>query len=101
KVGGLGIDTLSVDYGPSGDFKVHYTTQPNGMYHIENMANLDQLPAKGATLIVSPLKLKDGSGSPARIWAIVPLSATWNFDPFAKALLTTFIDQARLRYNCL
>ena len=72
KVAGLGIDTLSVDYGPSSDFKVHYTTQPNGIYHIENMANLDQLPAKGATLIASPLKLKDGSGSPARIWAIVP-----------------------------
>ncbi len=53
KVAGLGIDTLSVDYGPSSDFKVHYTTQPNGIYHIENMANLDQLPAKGATLIVS------------------------------------------------
>jgi len=72
KVAGLGIDTLSVDYGPSTDFKVHHTTQPNGIYHIENMTNLDQLPAKGATLIVSPLKLKDGSGSPARIWAIVP-----------------------------
>jgi kynurenine formamidase len=72
KVAGLGIDTLSVDYGPSTDFKVHHATQPNGIYHIENMANLDQLPAKGATLIVSPLKLKDGSGSPARIWAIVP-----------------------------
>ena len=72
KVAGLGIDTLSVDYGPSMDFPVHYTTQPNGIYHIENLANLAQLPVKGATLIVSPLRLKDGSGSPARVWAIVP-----------------------------
>ncbi len=71
-VAGIAIDTLSVDYGPSTDFPVHYTTEPRGLYHIENLANLDQLPPKGATLIVSPLKLVHGSGSPARIWAILP-----------------------------
>ncbi len=72
KVAALGIDTLSVDYGPSTDFKVHYTTQPRGIYHIENLANLGSLPATGATVLVSPLKLKGGSGSPARVWAILP-----------------------------
>ncbi len=71
-VAGLAIDTLSVDYGPSKDFPVHFTTQPAGIYHIENLANPEALPESGAILMVSPLKLAQGSGSPARVWAIVP-----------------------------
>lgn len=72
RVAGLAIDTLSVDYGPSTDFAVHFTTQPRGLYHIENLAATELLPAKGAVLVVSPLKLQGGSGSPARVWAILP-----------------------------
>lgn len=74
RVAGLAIDTLSVDYGPSKDFPVHFTTQPAGLYHIENLAHAEALPESGAVLIVSPLKLAQGSGSPARVWAIVPQS---------------------------
>ncbi len=72
RVAGLAIDTLSVDYGPSTDFPVHFTTQPRGIYHIENLAAVEQLPVTGAVLIVSPLKFERGSGSPARVWAILP-----------------------------
>src|SRR6202042_3224235 len=40
---GLGIDTLSIDYGPSKDVEVHRVTLPAGLYQLENLANLDQL----------------------------------------------------------
>jgi len=72
KVSGLGIDTLSIDYGPSKSFEVHRTTLPVGLYHLENLANLDQLPPVGAFLVVAPIKLEGGSGGPVRVFAIQP-----------------------------
>jgi kynurenine formamidase len=72
KVSGLGIDTLSIDYGPSKNFAVHRLTLPAGLYHLENLANLDQLPPTGAFLIVAPIKLEGGSGGPVRVFAILP-----------------------------
>ena len=39
---------------------------------IECMANLDQLPPKGATLVLGPLQLRNGSGSPLSIIAFIP-----------------------------
>lgn len=72
KVFGLGIDTLSIDYGPSQDFPVHQYTLAHGLYHLENVASLDQVPAKGATIVVAPMKLDGGSGSPVRILALTP-----------------------------
>ncbi|WP_248879257.1 hypothetical protein [Bradyrhizobium japonicum] len=44
----------------------------SGHYQIEVMANLDQLPAKGALIVVTGPKVKDGLGFPARAFAIVP-----------------------------
>jgi kynurenine formamidase len=35
------------------------------------MTNLDLLPATGAVVISTPLKIKDGSGSPLRVVALV------------------------------
>jgi kynurenine formamidase len=69
---GLGIDTLSIDYGPSKDFEVHRLTLPAGLYQLENLANLDQLPEAGAFLISAPIKLESGSGGPVRVFAILP-----------------------------
>ena len=69
---GIGIDTSSIDYGPSKDFPVHHLTMPAGLYHLEDVANLDQLPATGSSVIALPLKLGGGSGSPARVLAFVP-----------------------------
>jgi len=68
---GLGIDTLSVDYGPSKDFAVHQYTLPHSIYHLENVANLDRVPAKGAIVVVAPMKLEGGSGAPVRILALL------------------------------
>jgi kynurenine formamidase len=42
------------------------------IYALENVANLDRLPAKGATLVALPMKIKGGTGGPARIIAIMP-----------------------------
>ena len=73
---GIGIDTASIDYGRSKDFPVHHLTLSAGLYHLENVANLGQLPPKGFFVIALPLKLGGGSGSPARVLALVPREAS-------------------------
>ncbi len=70
-VAGLGIDTLSVDYGLSTDFAVHAISHGRGKYHIENAANLAMLPASGAWVIVAPIKIERGTGGPVRLFALV------------------------------
>jgi kynurenine formamidase len=70
QIRGLGIDTLSVDYGPSQDFPVHEYVLAHSVYQLENVANLDQAPEKGALLVVAPMKLEGGSGGPARLLAL-------------------------------
>ena len=71
KVVGLGIDTLSVDYGPSKDFPIHHFTARNNVYHLENVANLGQAPEAGAIVVVAPAKLEGGSGGPVRIFVLL------------------------------
>ena len=67
----IAVDTLSLDFGQSPDFIVHKTWLPAGRYGIEGIANLDRLPAKGATIIVGAPKVAKGSGGPARVIALV------------------------------
>ena len=69
--GSIGVDTLSLDPGNSADFAVHYSWLPSGRYGIENLANLDDLPAAGATLFVGAPKHRDGTGGPARVMAMI------------------------------
>ena len=71
-IAGIGIDTPSIDYGPSQDFVVHRIVNGAGLYGLENVARLDDLPAFGATLIALPMKISGGSGAPVRILGIVP-----------------------------
>ena len=71
-VSGLGIDTLSVDYGASKNFEVHRLSLGAGLYHLENLSDLSALPERGAYLIVAPIKLEGGSGGPARVFALLP-----------------------------
>jgi len=68
---GLGIDTLSIDYGPSADFPVHQYTLAHSVYQLENVANLERVPPSGAIVVVAPMKLEGGSGSPVRILALL------------------------------
>ena len=70
---GIGIDTLGIDRGVDSDFTVHrHVTLPKQVWHIENLTNLKSLPATGALVFIGVLPLVDGSGSPARILALVP-----------------------------
>jgi kynurenine formamidase len=71
RVAGLAVDTLSLDHGPSKDFKTHYAWLPAGRWGIENIANLDTVPASGATLVAGLAKVKDATGGPARVFALV------------------------------
>jgi kynurenine formamidase len=69
---GVGIDTLSLDFGPSKDFAFHVAMLKANKYQIENMANLDALPVTGATVIVAVLPVLEGSQAQARILALLP-----------------------------
>ncbi len=70
---GLGVDTLGIDPGVAEDFVVHRrVSHPRGVWHLEGLMNLGQLPPLGAWVVVGVLKLVDGSGSPARVLALVP-----------------------------
>ena len=72
KVDGVGIDTASIDPGQSRDFIAHQILNGADIYGLENVANLDKLPATGATLIALPMKIQRGTGGPVRIVAILP-----------------------------
>jgi kynurenine formamidase len=69
---GIAIDTPSIDYGKSKEFKVHQLLFAADKLALENIANLDKLPPQGAMLYVIPMLIKDGTGAPARVFAILP-----------------------------
>ncbi|WEZ83108.1 cyclase family protein [Rhizobium sp. 32-5/1] len=68
---GIAVDTLSLDHGISPDFAVHNTWLPAGRWGLEAIANLDGLPATGATLVVGAPKVRGGTGGPSRVFALV------------------------------
>jgi len=72
RVDGVGIDTAGLDYGKSTDFRTHRTLMAAGIYGLENVADLDRVPIVGATLIALPMKIRNGTGGPVRIVAILP-----------------------------
>ncbi len=69
---GLGIDTLGVDAGAATDFPVHHIALPAGLWHLEGLIGLDAVPPTGATLVVGALRLPNASGTPARVFALLP-----------------------------
>lgn len=69
---GIAIDTPSIDYGKSKDFKVHQILFSADKLALENIANLNKLPPSGAMLYVIPMLIRDGTGAPARVFAILP-----------------------------
>ena len=71
KVNAIGVDTLSIDPGVTTTYPVHKITAQSNVYGIENLNNLDQLPAKGILLVCGPLALEGGTGCPARVVAII------------------------------
>ena len=71
-VAALGLDTASLDHGPSTDFPVHRVAAAADVPGLENVARLDELPPTGAWVIALPMKIAGGSGGPVRIVALVP-----------------------------
>ncbi len=74
KVAAVGIDTASIDPGSSTDFQAHQVLAGGSIAVLENVAHLDQIPARGAFLLAFPMKIGRGSGAPCRIAALVPNS---------------------------
>jgi kynurenine formamidase len=70
QVNGVGVDTLSFDYSPSKDFKVHYSLLPANKWGLENLANLAKILERGATVFVGLPKVKGASGGPTRAIAV-------------------------------
>ena len=67
----LGVDTASIDYGRSTDFPVHRIAAARQVSGLENLANLESLPATGFTVIALPMKIAGGSGGPVRAIAML------------------------------
>ena len=73
---GFGVETVGVDAGAAGGFDppfpVHHHLLGDGRYGLTQLANLEALPVTGAVIVVAPLRLVGGTGSPVRALALVP-----------------------------
>ena len=67
----IGLDTASIDYGQSKLFESHRALFAQDIPAFENVANLDQLPTRGFSVVALPMKIKGGSGGPLRIIAVI------------------------------
>ncbi len=78
EISGFGVETVGIDAGAAGGFDppfpVHNFLLGAGRLGLTQLANLDRLPLTGALIVVSPLKLVGGTGSPSRVFALVPAS---------------------------
>jgi kynurenine formamidase len=72
QINAIGLDTPSIDYGQSKLFESHQILFDKNTPAFENVANLEQLPAKGALVLALPMKIKGGSGGPLRMVALIP-----------------------------
>ena len=72
---GSASETVGTDAGAAGGFDppfpVHHFVLGAGKYGLTQLANLAELPPVGAVVIVAPLKLAGGTGSPTRALALV------------------------------
>ena len=66
---GVGVDTLSTDPGNSTTFETHVLLADADRYGVENLANLDRIPRRGATILVGLIPYEEGSGGQARVLA--------------------------------
>lgn len=72
RVGSVGIDTASIDYGETRNFAAHVALMTRNVPAFENVANLAALPPRGAFIVALPTPIKGGSGGPLRIVARLP-----------------------------
>jgi kynurenine formamidase len=73
---GFGTETIGTDAGQAAHFSppypCHYYMHGAGKYGLQCLCNLDRLPPIGVLIVAAPLKIRHGSGSPLRVFAIVP-----------------------------
>jgi kynurenine formamidase len=71
---GVGVETVGTDAGAAHSFEppfpVHTFLLGAGKYGLTQLANLAELPPTGALIVVAPLKLVGGTGSPSRVFAL-------------------------------
>lgn len=72
RIHAVGLDTPSIDHGPSKTFESHVALFEANVPAFENLANLAGLPARGFTVIALPMKIRGGTGGPLRVVALVP-----------------------------
>lgn len=76
---GFGTETVGTDAGQGAHlnppYPAHTILHGAGRCGLQCLANLDRLPPVGALLIAAPLKIRDGSGSPLRVLALVDTTA--------------------------
>ena len=70
----VGLDTASIDHGPSIRFEAHRVLSAANVPAFENLTNLAGLPPRGFEVVALPMKIRGGSGSPLRAVALVPRS---------------------------
>ena len=72
---GFGVETVGTDAGQGAHYippyPAHFYLHGAGKFGLQCLCNLDQLPATGAVLLAAPLKIKNGTGSPLRVLALV------------------------------
>lgn len=72
---GFGVETIGTDAGQAHllepAYPAHTLLHGGGKYGLQCLENLDRLPPTGAVLVAAPLKIKDGSGSPLRVFALI------------------------------
>jgi kynurenine formamidase len=72
---GFGTESIGTDAGQAQHLRppypCHYFMHGAGRYGLQCLANLDQLPATGSVVFAAPLKIRNGSGSPLRVIALV------------------------------
>ena len=71
-ISAIGIDTASIDHGPSTRFESHRALFAKDIPAFENLTGLERLPLRGAHVIALPMKIAGGSGAPLRVIAILP-----------------------------
>jgi kynurenine formamidase len=70
RIRGIGVDTMSLDHGSSSTFDVHLTVLSADRYGVENLRNLKQIPARGATVVLGLIPWREGSGGACRAFAL-------------------------------
>lgn len=77
---GVGVETIGTDAGQAGRFDPpfpnHGIMHGAGKFGLASLCNLDRLPSTGSVVIAAPLKIVNGSGSPVRVLALVPVGGT-------------------------